>query len=66
MTYPSSQAADLGFQPSFYAACDSHTMQASLVKRHGVPQLEPKVAAAGPGGGVATESHLLDLASYST
>ena len=46
------------------AACDSHTMQVSLVKRRGVPKLEHEAAAAGPGGGVATESHLLGLATY--
>lgn len=56
----------IGIPSNFCATCDSHTMQVSLVKRHGVPKLEHEAAAAGPGGGVATESHLLGLATYCT
>lgn len=52
----------IGIPINFCATCDSHAMQVSLVKRHGVPNLEHEAATAGPGGGVATESHLLGLA----
>lgn len=56
----------IGIPSNSCAACDSHTMQVSLVKRRGVPKLEHKAAATGPGGGVGTESHLLGLDIYCT
>lgn len=56
----------IGIPSNSCAACDSHTMQVFLVKRRGVPKLEHEAEATGPGGGVATESHLLGLATYCT
>lgn len=69
MTYPCSWAVELGFLAGFFAckACDSHTMQASLVKRHGVSSIRKTQGySAEPGGEVAPEPYSLGFVTYYT